>query len=154
MPYRKPTLRGTGEAVRVLSNVYGSLPNMISWDTPLKRSSDVRSPLIPSHIVNCRCVPAILQINIDWSRGGSKCPNKYMLIPLTQKSRKYATPQETVHKWPSWNPDISRLELEDSLIVLFSEKRVKEVTWSFNDKKKCQEKIIGQRETGGERLLF
>ena len=49
---------------------------MISWDTPLKRSSDVRSPLTPSSVVSCRCVPAILQINIDWSRGGSECPNK------------------------------------------------------------------------------
>ena len=76
MPHRKPTLRGTGEAVSVLSNVSWSLRNMISWDTPLKRSSDVRSPLTPSYIVNCRCVPAILQINIDWSRGGSECPNK------------------------------------------------------------------------------
>ena len=40
--------------------------------------------------------------------------------------------------------------------IYFSEKRVKQVTWSFDDKKKCQEKIIGQRGRGrgGERLLF
>ena len=109
MPHRKPTLRGTGEAVSVLSNVSGSLRNMISWDTPLKRSSDVRSPLTPSSVVNCRCVHAILQqqattltgageavsvlTNVSWSLGKTR-----PALPLTKTCRKYTTPQETVHR--------------------------------------------------------
>ena len=119
---------------------------------PVLSIVDVSMPSCKSTLTGAGEAVSVLT-NVSWSLGKTR-----PTLPLTQKSRKYATPQETVHKWPSWNPDISRLELEDSLIVtLFSldlylsiylaiyfrfifHKGVKEVTWSFNDKKNVKRK--------------
>ena len=116
---------------------------------PIFSIVDVSMPSCKSTLTGAGEAVSVLT-NVSWSLGKTR-----PTLPLTQNSRKYTTPQETVHKWLSWNSDMSRPELEDSLIILlfslnlylstylafyfrfiFQKKRVKQVTWGFDDRKK------------------